>query len=51
MKVSFYFLVEMSDYNQKLRIFYPRFIMRNVLVKLPRMEFKLIKIDKFMGVT
>jgi hypothetical protein len=46
MKMTFCFLLEMSDYNQNLRIFYPQFIMRNVLVKLIVMELKLTEIDK-----
>jgi hypothetical protein len=45
------FMLEMSDYNQNLRIFYPRFTMRNVLVKLLVMELKLTKIKKFIGIT
>jgi hypothetical protein len=40
-----FFMVEMSECNQNLRIFYPQFIMRNVLVKLLAMEFKLTKIE------
>jgi hypothetical protein len=51
MKMTFYFLLEMSDYNQNLRIFWPRFTMRNVLVKLLVIELKLTEIDKFIGVT
>jgi hypothetical protein len=51
MKIIFYFLVEMSEYNQNLRIFCPQFIMRNILVKLLVIKFKLTKIDKFIGIT
>jgi hypothetical protein len=40
-----FFLVEMSECNHNLRIFCPQFIMRNVLVKLLAMEFKLTKIE------
>jgi hypothetical protein len=36
-----FFMVEMSDYNKILRILCPQFIMRNILVKLLVMEFKL----------
>jgi hypothetical protein len=50
MKMVFCFLAEMSDYNKKLRIFYPQFMMRNVLLKHVVMEFKLTKIDKFIRV-
>jgi hypothetical protein len=49
--MTFCFLVEMPGYNQKLRIFCPHIIMRNVLVKLLVMKFELTKIDKFIGVT
>jgi hypothetical protein len=45
MKLTFCFLVEMSNHNKKLRIFCPQFITRNVLVKLLAMEFKLTKIE------
>jgi hypothetical protein len=51
MKMTFCFPIVMSDYNQKLKIFCPRFIMRNVLVKLLLIKFKLTKINKFIGVT
>jgi hypothetical protein len=46
----FSFLLEMSDYNQNLRIFCLQFTMRNVLVKLLVIELKLTEIDKFIGV-
>jgi hypothetical protein len=51
MKMTFWFLLEMSDYNQYLIIFCPQFTMRNVLVKLLVMELKLTEIDKFIAVT
>jgi hypothetical protein len=51
MKMTFCFPVEMLDYNQKLRILCPQFIMRNVSVKLLVINFKLTEIDKFIGVT
>jgi hypothetical protein len=50
MKMAFYVLLEMPDYNQNFRIFYPQFTMRNVSVKLLVMKFKLTKIDKSIGV-
>jgi hypothetical protein len=49
--MTFWFLLEMSDYNQYLIIFCPQFTMRNVLVKLLVMELKLTEIDKFIAVT
>jgi hypothetical protein len=39
-----FFLVEMSECNQNLRIFCSHFIMRNVFVKLLAIEFNLTKI-------
>jgi hypothetical protein len=40
-----FFMVEMSECNQNLRIFCPQFIMRNILMKLLAMEVKLTKIE------
>jgi hypothetical protein len=51
MKMAFCFPIEMLDYNQNLRILCPQFIVRNILMKLLVMEFKLTKRDKFIRVT
>jgi hypothetical protein len=50
MKMTFCFPVEMSDYNQMLRILSSVYN-KKCLAEAHVMEFELTKIDKFIGVT